>query len=712
MASIPPPPLSQVLARCFVLFRIRPLPLRQTSLAQHPRRRSSAVHKQAGGQGLAPETQAGFGHLPRDCSTPPRERHCIGRRGSEASVTAMSCQEMFDDVLDVLKAHHQESGFSDGVSQVEALQTSSKALRFSIAVIGEQEVGKTTLIDALRGHEVVYIESHLPSFFSSSIETSGPKGHVYPTFPNTVIWDLPAYSPTEKPAVYLDSINFHNYNILMLCVASSLTESDLQLLKTIKQKGKGWYVVRTKVDLAVHTCKRRKRTRYCLRDTLEELRKGCTEGLEKAGLGSDKVFLVSGLELEKYDFAMLDDALESEILNMKRNNDWSVEEFKWCSKKKLQEFYMECDAGGLGDLPILLQSALDTPINIRLDIAVIGEVGSGKSAFVNALRDLMLNEGEEAQTGVIETTQKPAAFPLLEVPNVYIWDLPGFGTSELPIKLFLKHLDLDQYDFFIIVASERYKYSHSCLVKAINMMGKKFFFVRSKIDSDLEASQKQRGRAASPNSDELLEKVRQSYFDVLKKEEDAKPEVFLVSSLDHHKFEMPQLREALGKVIPDLKRQALLHSLPALIHQVVRCKRKKLVKGICGKALQTCLYAIEKPGHEAIDTLVSTLSNYATDLGLDEDSQQRVAQATGKCPENLQAEIRCPLVKNINLDEILKLVSTPLPISSRVWNYIPYMGKVTPAGISLELTYDLLKSTAWQMSEDAERLLRKAYDIS
>lgn len=624
----------------------------------------------------------------------------------------MSGLEMYDDVLNVMKAHYQERGFANGVSQVEALQSASKALQYSIAVIGERGVGKTTLVDALRSYEKQYSESDLPTFFSGGTGTSEPTGHVYPTFPNVILWDLPGYSPSVQPAAYLKDINFQNYNILLLCVAGPVTENHLQLLKAIKQKGKSWYVVRSQVDLTLHTCKRRLRARYTLEDTLQELHKACTQALEKAGLGSDRVFLVSGLEHDKYEFAKLEDALERDILSVKRNLEGNVDDFLWWSEEKLQQFYTACDAGGLADLPVLLQSALDMPVNIRLDIGVIGEVGSGKSAFINAVRDLTLTEGDAAETGVIETTWKPTAFPHPEVPNVYIWDLPGFGTTELPIELYLKHLHLERYGFFIIVASERYKHAHSCLVKAITELGKKFFLVRNKIDSDLEASLKQRGLAAT-DTGKLQEKVRQSYLDALKKDVVGESQVFLVSSLDPHKFDMPQLREALVEQIPDLKKQVLLRSIPAIIFQVVRWKRKKLVKDACGKALQSCLYAIEKPGQEAIDTVVSTLSDYAVGFGLDENSREVVAHATGKSPEDLQAEIRCPLVKALDPSQITKLVSAPVPIASLVWNYMPYWGKASsPAGISLELTYKLLKDTIWDMAEDAERVLRKGYDLT
>ncbi len=46
--------------------------------------------------------------------------------------------------------------------------------------------------------------------------------------------------------------------------------------------------------------------------------------------------------------------------------------------------------------------------------------------------------------------------------------------------------------FFIIIASDRFRECHTQLAKEIIRMGKKFYFVRSKIDSSIDAEKRKK----------------------------------------------------------------------------------------------------------------------------------------------------------------------------------------------------------------------------
>jgi len=97
---------------------------------------------------------------------------------------------------------------------------------------------------------------------------------------------------------------------------------------------------------------------------------------------------------------------------------------------------------------------------------VTGESGSGKSTFVNAFRGLGDEDEGSAETG----------------PNVKVWDLPGIGTPNFKADEYLELVQFERYDFFIIIASDRFRECHTQLAKEIMRMGKTFYFVCSKID--------------------------------------------------------------------------------------------------------------------------------------------------------------------------------------------------------------------------------------
>ncbi|CAM2108018.1 unnamed protein product [Caretta caretta] len=141
--------------------------------------------------------------------------------------------------------------------------------------------------------------------------------------------------------------------------------------------------------------------------------------------------------------------------------------------------------GNLIEAAVKAKETLDMADEITLDIAVTGEAGSGKSSFVNAIRGLGDRDEGAAATGVIETTKEPTAYPHPTYPNVRVWDLPGIDTPTFKPDTYLKQVKFSRYDFFIIISSPRFKYHDISLTQEIQRQGKKFYFVRSKVDQDL-----------------------------------------------------------------------------------------------------------------------------------------------------------------------------------------------------------------------------------
>ncbi len=129
---------------------------------------------------------------------------------------------------------------------------------------------------------------------------------------------------------------------------------------------------------------------------------------------------------------------------------------------------------------------------VELNVGVTGESGSGKSTFVNAFRGLEDEEEGSAQTGPVETTMEPEVYLHPKYNNVKVWDLPGIGTPNFKADEYLKVVEFERYDFFIIIASDRFRECHTQLAKEITRMGKKFYFVRSKIDSVIDAEKRKK----------------------------------------------------------------------------------------------------------------------------------------------------------------------------------------------------------------------------
>uniref|UniRef100_A0A8B9HW36 IRG-type G domain-containing protein n=1 Tax=Astyanax mexicanus TaxID=7994 RepID=A0A8B9HW36_ASTMX len=116
---------------------------------------------------------------------------------------------------------------------------------------------------------------------------------------------------------------------------------------------------------------------------------------------------------------------------------------------------------------------------------VTGETGTGKSTFINAYRGLRHGDEGAAETGVTETTTEPTPYEHPTIPNVVLWDLPGVGSIKFTAKTYVKKMQFEKYDFFLII-SDRFKENDFMLAKAIQKRKNKFYFIRSKVDSAVQ----------------------------------------------------------------------------------------------------------------------------------------------------------------------------------------------------------------------------------
>lgn len=117
----------------------------------------------------------------------------------------------------------------------------------------------------------------------------------------------------------------------------------------------------------------------------------------------------------------------------------------------------------------VLKDIASTPLNV----AVTGESAAGKSSFINALRGVGNEEEDAAPTGVMETTMQRTSYKHPNIPSVFIWDLPGIGTTNFPPKDYVEKVQFREYDFFIIVSATCFKKNDIDLAKAIRFMKKK-----------------------------------------------------------------------------------------------------------------------------------------------------------------------------------------------------------------------------------------------
>ncbi|KAM4541993.1 interferon-inducible GTPase 5-like isoform 2-T3 [Odontesthes bonariensis] len=366
----------------------------------------------------------------------------------------------------------------------------------------------------------------------------------------------------------------------------------------------------------------------------------------------------------------------------------------------------------------MIKTCVENNTDIPLNIGITGEAGSGKSSFVNAFRGIDDRHESAAPTGCVETTTdiKPYSHP--NYPNVILWDLPGIGTTKYPAEKYLKLTGFEKFDFFIIISDTRFRENDVKLAKEIQKMGKKFYFVRSKIDNDLRAEERGQ-RDFDP--ERTLSQIRENCIQGLQKEGFESPQVFLVSNFDLHLYDFSLLHETLDRELPDHKKHALLLAMPNINQEVINNKKEAFQARIKYYATASAAgAAVPVPGLSvAVDVgmIVAVVKQYTAGFGLDVSSLQKLAASTGVQFEDLKSVIRSPLAgAEITGDLILKVLGqvtfiTASTAAEEGFKFIPVLGTIVAMSLSSVTTYRVLSYFLDMLAEDSQRVFKRALGL-
>ncbi|XP_038630758.1 interferon-inducible GTPase 5-like [Scyliorhinus canicula] len=385
------------------------------------------------------------------------------------------------------------------------------------------------------------------------------------------------------------------------------------------------------------------------------------------------------------------------------------------NQEELKEIMSTFESGGLGMAASLIKEKVNKLKETELNIAVTGESGMGKSTFINSMRGLRKGDKGAAKIGLTETTMKPTQYPHPSQPTVCFWDLPGVGTTTFPAAEYLREMDFNKYDFFIIISGCRFTENDVKLAKEIKQLGKKFYFVRSKIDNDLHSLEME---GVTFNIDEELDKIRNYSVSSLKEAGVPSPTVFLISSYKVNQFDFPALNKTLADNLDYIKKDLFLMSLSNTTLEIVENKKKQLKNRIWMLAtISGAVGAVPVPGLSFacdIGILVTAITDFRQYLGLDDASLQRLANMAGKPVEHLKAEVKTPLLGEINAEFVKRMFhgSAVAAISAAeiALDSIPFIGSIFGAGSSFLVTFKLLNDALNDLVENAQIVVKVAFE--
>ncbi|XP_077192979.1 interferon-inducible GTPase 5-like [Paroedura picta] len=605
-----------------------------------------------------------------------------------------------------------------------SLLTGSGKATLDIAITGVTGAGKSSLVNALRGVSDFDEAAAITDVIEVKAE---PMCYPHPIIPNVTIWDLPGTGTSDfKAKEYLERVNFSQYDFFIIVASERFTVYDIQLSHAIQRMKKQFYYVRTKMDISISNEKLN--PAFNEKAAIQQVRKYCFGSLVEAGIPSPQIFLVSSWFQKKYDFPHLQKTLQNEYKTLRRctlrPTDKSTKpsqgigmHFKLLPKTlktglaTLKDTLMHRN---LEEVTEEVRQELDGIQNIRLDIAITGVSGAGKSSLVNALRGMTDYEEGAAEVGITQTTMECCAYPHPSFPNVTIWDLPGIGTPEFRPQNYLKKVNFTQYDFFMIVSSERFTENDVLLAREIQNMKKKFYFVRSKMDASIAAEI----RNPNFNLDRSLEKIRENCCHELTEAGESNPRVFLISRRDLNRFDFPDLQETLEDDLDELKRHALILSMPLFSRKILKKKMAAMESHIWKFAFLSCAVGlIPVPGLSTacdLGILVMALLYFYKVFGLDEESLRRAAKVFGKDYRVLKSAIKkSPMSSEITPTLVGSLLGrsvlcVSLAVIEVVFYFVPVLGSLFGGSSSFVTTFFMLKSFLKDIVEDAESVRAKA----
>ncbi|XP_065276613.1 interferon-inducible GTPase 5-like [Emys orbicularis] len=371
-------------------------------------------------------------------------------------------------------------------------------------------------------------------------------------------------------------------------------------------------------------------------------------------------------------------------------------------------------AGNLTEAITVVKKSDELLKKTKLNVAITGECGSGKSSFINAIRSRADDDEDAAETDVTESAKKSTPYPHPKHPNVTMWDLPGIGTPNYSANTDVEKMDLAFYDFFIIITSQRFRESDANLAQKIQRMRKKFYFVRSRVDEDLRNEKRRRTEV---NEEEVLQRIRN---DCIRNLQDAgfhSPQVFLVSSWDFEKYDAPELQETFSNELNTHRRHVIFRDLLSQAEKHLNWKKEAVEQQIWKQAIKSgAIATIPLPFLSVwwdVGILVDNMTKFCESFGLDDDSIKALEKSMGESGE-LKTEIQFPLAKERSRDEALKLLEEATGLVMMIAKYfismIPGIGTVIAGVTSYRVTGRLLRTFVARVAEDAQRVLEMALE--
>ncbi|WAR29249.1 IIGP5-like protein [Mya arenaria] len=378
-----------------------------------------------------------------------------------------------------------------------------------------------------------------------------------------------------------------------------------------------------------------------------------------------------------------------------------IEQFENISKATMITIFKEY--GYLG-LQKELQKRLNTWKTVKLNIAVIGRAGVGKSTFINTFL-----KNTKTRTGSVETTNEYKHYHHSELDALIVWNIPGVGSPSFPLNGYLEKIGFDRYDFFLLMLSDRVYGDDLWLMNQIFENKKKAFIIRTKTD---QALANRLYDYPGMSEEKVYAKLKQNMVQEFKSANVEQSRIFRICGHDDNLFEFKQLITTIVRETPDLKKSAVTLCVTTVSDEIITAKVAELRKRIYEISLVASLgAAIPIPGAGIlvqVSLLYDEAEFYRKQLGTDENTMKEIAKRLNCHIEDLQVRLSMKMhiilrTKTAFAAFLGTLVATE-GVESLLKIAIPVIGSIIAAGANYPLCVYSLRKVLSDLEKEARHL--------
>ena len=338
----------------------------------------------------------------------------------------------------------------------------------------------------------------------------------------------------------------------------------------------------------------------------------------------------------------------------------------------------------------------------EVKFAITGRSATGKSTFINTIRNLKPGDDGFARAGSGDTTIKPTLYMHPTNDQIAFYDLPGYSSTTFKKEDYISEMKISDYDFILIFSNNVVGEDEVWLVGELRKLGKPFSLVRSKIDIDIDNA-KYDGNDEKMVIPEIKGKIQKA-LQVNPELKDTKG-IFLISSRKSDLGEMSALLRYVEENIDELKAQALLFSLHSITKTILVRKHKMLQKRLVSvTALVVGISAIPVPGVDVVNIglLVHEVRHYMNVFEVQSEivnSLKDFDHSLLKCRALLEANACINMLPFITAK--LKTYGRLLISQSLLKLIIPFFGSVISAANNAWTIYTFLDEMLQDIKHDA-----------